>query len=677
MVFAEKTLDSPGTAIPLGNRVEIFPDQPLAELNSNGGPAFAARLKGEARSELMSILCTSGLPARLDLANALRLIDHPCILRLRDHGVVHWPALNASHYALALDRPMAPRYRSSLDGTFPAMSEDSVNHYFVTPMIGALVEFQRTGISHGTINTTNLFWRDGATSPPQLGECMSVPAGMTQPVLFETIERGLAMPLGRGPGNHVDDCYAFGVTLALLVMGHNPFQGMDDRAIIQAKIERGSFNAIIGNHRLATSHIELLRGLLTDDARQRWSAPDLDMWLSGRRMTPKSSDSGRRASRHFAFAGKEYWQVRPLAMALTANVPEAVKVIENGILDKWLLRSLGDEDRAKETENAIYELKESGRTQHYEDQLVTRVCITLDPAAPIYYRNIAVMPGGIAALLAHALQTGENLQALSEIIAFQFVTLWVNVQQDTKVDYVPLAQQIERMRGLIEKKTFGSGVERVLYELNPAMPCLSPLLKSKYTTQSKQVMVALEQIAATHDKLRPPMDRHLAAFLIVRDRRSEMLFSNLSNPEDPRYGIALLTLFAELQYRYGPDQVSALAQWLFPLVEPGIRRFLSKPMQGKIRKQAADAVQLGDLALLLKIVDDPNRIDQDSADYLQAWQMYQDIQREIALLTDRLENRTALAREVGPPVAATIAALLSISLVSVVLVRALLKAIGG
>ena len=677
MVFAEKTLETLGQTIPLGNRVEILADQPLAELNSIGGPAFVARLKGEARSELMSVLCTSGLPARLDLVNAMRLIDHPCVLRLRDHGVVHWPALNASYYALAFDRPTAPRYRASLDDTFPAMSEDSVNHYFVTPMIGALLEFQRTGIIHGAIRTTNLFWRDGTATPPQLGECLSTPAGLSQPVLFEPIERGLSMPIGRGPGSHVDDCYAFGVTLALLVMGHNPFQGMDDRAILQAKIERGSFNALVGTHRLATSHIELLRGLLADDARQRWTAADLDQWLSGRRMTPKSSDSGRRASRHFAFAGKDYWQVRPLALALAANVPEAVKIIENGTLEKWLLRSLGDEDRAKDVETAIQELKESGRSQHYEDQLVTRVCITLDPVSPIHYRGVSVMPGGIASLLADAAISGNHLQAISEIIAFQFVTLWVNVQQDSKVDYVPLAQQLERMRALIEKKTFGSGVERVLYELNPAMPCLSPLIKAQYATQSKQVLPALEYTAGAVDRSRPPMDRHIAAFLIVRDRRSEMLFTNLADPNDTRYGIALLTLYAELQYRHGPDQTPALAQWLFPLVEPGIKRFLSKPMQEKIRKQATEAVQLGDLALLLKVVDDPNRIDQDSSDYQQARQMYQDIQREMTMLTAKLENRAALAREVGPPVAATIAALLSIALVSVALVRALLKAMGS
>jgi hypothetical protein len=83
---------------------------------------------------------------------------------------------------------------------------------------------------------------------------------------------------------------------------------MDERAILHAKMEKGTFNSMIGAKRLSASHIELLRGLLMDDARQRWTAEDLEQWMTGRRLTPKSSEVGRRASRHFDVGGKEYWQ---------------------------------------------------------------------------------------------------------------------------------------------------------------------------------------------------------------------------------------------------------------------------------------------------------------------------------------------------------------------------------
>ena len=129
----------------------------------------------------------------------------------------------------------------SIDEVHQPLGEDTLNHYFVMPMMRGLLEFQRVGIVHNAIRPTNIFWRLGGATPPQLGECLSAPAGYGQPVLFEPLERAMCNPTGRGSGHHVDDCYAFGVTLAMMIIGKNPLQGMDDRAIIQLKTERGSF----------------------------------------------------------------------------------------------------------------------------------------------------------------------------------------------------------------------------------------------------------------------------------------------------------------------------------------------------------------------------------------------------------------------------------------------------
>ena len=666
-----------GAALTLEGRIDIYPEIPLPEYNSISGPAYSARLRSDAHADLMAIICTSGLPARADLVNVMRTIDDKSVLRLREGGILYWPAQNTYYYALAYERPLVPRYWQSIDETHVPLSEDSLNHYFVFPLIGALAEFQRTGVAHGSIRPNNIFWREGGVTPPQFGECLAAPAGINQPVLFETIERAMSQPLGRGPGMHVDDCYAFGVTLALLILGRNPLHGMDDQAIIQAKMERGSFNALLGNHRLASSHIELFRGLLTDDARQRWTASDLEQWQVGRRLTPKSTDAGRRANRHISVAGKEYWQLRPLAAALSAHVAEAVKLIEEGTVGKWLLRSFGDEERADDVEEAISFLKEGGKTSNYEDRLVTRVCMALDPSAPIRYRGLSVMPAGIATMLAEAVLAGKNTQILSEIIANQFVTFWVNLQKEVKTDLVPLAQQLERVRNVIEKSTFGNGVERAAYELNPALPCLSPMLRGQYVINVKKILPALERVAAQPNRPPEPMDRHIAAFLVVRDKRSELLFAALTPNENPvRRGMALLTLFGEMQYRYGPDQLPALAGWLLPLVEPGIKRFLSKPLQEKVRRQAKEVVDRGDLSALARLVDDPKRVEHDEQEFIMARKMYMDVQNEIADIESKLTHRNSMAKEIGRPVAASLASLLAILLIAFTLIRALWHSMG-
>lgn len=670
MAYENAPQSSSGTSVPVGSRTEILPGAPLPELNSQGGTAFAARMKGETANDLVAILCNTGLPNRSDLVNSMRGMAHPSLLKFIESDVVHWPADDTRYYSFVYTRPLAPRFMHSLDETFTVMSEDAVNQYFITPMVGALVELMRTGNVHNGIRPTNIFWRVGSVTPPQLGECLSAPAGYGQPILFEPLERAMSTPMGRGPGQHVDDCYAFGITLAFLLMGHNPMQGMDDSTIIQMKSERGSFSTIVGNRRLHASHIEILRGLLTDDARQRWTAGDLEQWLSGRRLTPKNSDSGRRAPRHFDFGGKEYWQMRLLANALTENVTEAVQVIEKGTLDKWLRRAVGDEERANNVVEAQASLKAEGKTANYEHFLVASVCIALDPSGPIRYRGLSVMPAGLASMVAEASVTGNNIQILSEILASPLITLWIEMQKDGKTELVSMAQQLERMRSLIEKTTYGNGFERIVYELNPSLPCLSPMLRKQYVSSPKSLLPALERAASSLSRPREPMDRHLASYLIVRDRRSELVFDGMSSPEGSiRRGLSLLTLFSELQQRYGPDNLPNLAQWLSPLFETSIRRYLSKALREKMQGQIKQMAERGNLPLLQQLIDDPRRIERDQQEFVAARMLYFNIMKEINIIESQLANRDSVALAVGRPMAATLSSFIAIILAIVILLR--------
>src|SRR5579862_3016432 len=102
--------------VPLGARAELFPAMALPDFNSAGGPAFVAHFKGgDNASDLMAILCNTGLPARLDFVNAMRNVDHAAILRYIDSGVVQWPQNNTRYYAFAYQRPSAPRLKNSVD----------------------------------------------------------------------------------------------------------------------------------------------------------------------------------------------------------------------------------------------------------------------------------------------------------------------------------------------------------------------------------------------------------------------------------------------------------------------------------------------------------------------------------------------------------------------------------
>jgi len=658
-----------GTSVILAGRIEIFPSMPLPELNGFGGKAYAAKLKSDPSSNLFAIICTSRVPPRIDSVLSMRNIDNPAVLRLVESGVVPW-AGGIYAYAFAYNRPTAPRLFSSLDEGHVPLGEDVIHRHFIAPMVGALNAFSSSGLIHNALNPTNIFWQSGAAIPPQIGECLSVPAGVGQPILFEPIERAMTMPMGRGPGLHVDDCYAFGVTLAFLIFGHNPLQGLSDREIIELKCQRGSFGAVAGNQRISPVQLEVLRALLADDPEQRWTASDLDQWLNGRRMTPKSSDAGHRAGRNFVFMEKEYWQTEPLAEAFASHPDEAAKVIENESLNKWLRRAMNDKDSSKNVEEVLNDLKKNGKTAHYEDQLVARVCIALDPAAPIRYRGLSTMPAGIPTLLVEADQGGGNLQILIEIIMSQLPSLWIQMQGDVKTNYISLGQMFDRMRSVMEKPSFGNGVERAIYESNPGIPCLSPMLRNQYVTTPKLLLGALERVASGGNMGREPMDRHVAAFLVARAGRNEKMFQSLSLPENSiRRGVTLLGVFAELQYKYGPENVPHLAAWLAPVVDPALKRYANKTLREALHKKAKEYITAGKIADLLQLVDDSNRLVRDQEDFYAARILYLNIQKELLRLEAKTNNRDTIASAVGKPMAVSISSLLAVIIASAAVLR--------
>jgi hypothetical protein len=232
------------------------------------------------------------------------------------------------------------------------------------------------------------------------------------------------------------------------------------------------------------------------------------------------------------------------------------------------------------------------------------------------------------------------------------------------------------MKSMIEKSGMGGGIERVVYEANPGLPCLSPMLRNQYVISPKALLAALERVAGSGNKSREPIDRHIAAFMIAREKRGESAFAALAAPEGSvARGLALLSLLAEIQYRHGPENLPHLASWIAPVAEPALRRYLSKALRENLQKQAKEAINIGNLSRLLQIIDDPKRIARDRQDFVAARLLYLNIQKEILGLEGKMGDRESVIRASGKPMAASISSFLAIVLVCAAVLRALFSAL--
>lgn len=656
-----------GDAIRLSDRYEVLPGTAFANLNTPAGNAFGARALRDKRLEPFALICSGMVMPRTDVVATVGNLDNSTVMRLLDWGVIDWPPDRMRRYCLVFERPLGRRLMNTLNDTIEPMAEDQLTRLVVQPIVSALKEMTSRGLTHGAIRPTNLYFRDLTSGVLMLGECVSSPPGYGQSVLLETVERGMAMPGGRGNGTISDDLYALGITLLILTLGRNPAAAYEDEQILQAKIERGSYPALVGQTRLPLGMTEVIRGLLVDDPKQRWTLNDLDLWLSGRRLSPKQPQVPRRAARPLEFQGQEYWHCRTLARAISRNPVAATPMIENGELDKWLRRSMGDDARAEAVANAVQTAGAGGKSGSVADRLVARVCSALDPPAPIRYRNAAVMPDGIGAALAEAFLRGDSPQSLAEILINQLPMFWVNVQADFKPEFVPLVHLFDQLRSLLERTSPGLGIERVLYEMNPTMPCVSPLVLRRFPLTPAEVLRALDWAGSGGDRGgREPMDRHIAAFFACRHKRTEeVLYTQVSQGVEPlRRAIALLTILADVQVRTGTEALPHLANWMSSLLEPAFRRFHNRPHQEEVRKQAESAANGGRLGDLLKIVDDPDALRRDRADFDEAQIAYRESDGEIEKLRGMMRDRTVIIEGTGRQVAAIASSLVSTLLVA-------------
>ena len=663
-----------GDSVLLNDRFEILTERPVNDLSSVTATAFSAIDARDRSADMVAYVCQTGLPPRWEILGGLRGLDSPVVVRIVDYGMADWAPDNARRPVIVTTRPKGAPIARSIKQRRTPMADDVAMRQVLQPLIQAISELKLRRTFHGCINPTNIFLRegDGATAKAMVGECVTAPPGFSQPLLFEPIERGLAMPVGRGAGTMADDIYATGVTLLFMVAGHLPMAQLDDRAIMSAKIEKGSFASLTADLRLSPGVSELLRGMLFDDPDSRWTTTDIEMWMDGRRQPNRQAFQPRRSSRPFTLGGQDCWTTRTLALQMSRQPDKAITALENGDVVHWLRRSLEEDQMVERLEEAERTAR-TGRGGTYEDRRLARSLTALDPLAPIRYKSRAVLPFGIGYALAEAYIRGSGAQEIAEIITAQLPLAWVNNQQDFQPEFAPLMTQLDQARGYLERPVLGNGLERVLYELNQSVHCMSPMVEAYHCLDLETLVHALEDVAGRPGRPREPFDRHIAAFILSRHSRiKDKVFTSLTaDPNSAERGLACLSLMAELQRETRIRKLRNLSEWTVALIGPLLEQYNSRSLREKLRDHLEKEAKQGDLRKLLQVITNANLRKKDAAAFRVAARDHALISRQIQARESELADRDRLAADVGRQFAALCSGLLAaVMLVVIVLMNA-------
>lgn len=639
----------------LRDRYLIRSNQPLSDLSTPAAEAFAAEDKRDPGRPLYALICKPELPPRTNVMRALKGVSSPGLQQLVEWGPLNWPPAGRQCMTVVYERPAGRRVMTSIKGEIKRIDEYEITKKVIEPLLSAIREMSSRGVTHRAIRPTNMFDMGGNGDRLAFGDCVTSPPGFDQPLLFEPIESGMCNPIARGSGNFTEDFYSLGVTIAFLLLGRNPVASLSDEAILSAKVQQGTYNLLIGEERLPLPMIELLRGLLCDDADLRWGIEDMEMWLSGRRMSPLQPRGEKRAARGFPFQGKEYFNGRELSQAMSKAWDQAIPPVVEGKVELWLRRAVEDKDKANIVADVVrMALNDSQDKKGATDLMLCKVLILLDPAAPIRYKGFNFMPDGFGSALAAVIAGSGDTKLLTEIILREVPKLWFGMRGEYQPDNSLMETNFKELRSYLTQTGMGFGLERCLYEMNDALPCQSSLLGEEYVVEVKELLPALNAAAGKRsDNKHGPMDRHIAAFLGARMRSD--IDRNLNQLNDGNQGTAMmatLNLYAVLQYRLGPESLPGLCGWLGAALGPVVGSYHGREKRKELEKELPRLVRKGSIVEIYNLLENNEERVRDESEFQWAQAQYHAAEEEIKHIITETEERAAEADRIGRQTAA-------------------------
>ncbi|MEM6780372.1 MAG: serine/threonine-protein kinase [Pseudomonadota bacterium] len=664
-----------GQPAQFNTEITIHPDKPLANYNIGEVKAFEARGKGNSPERLIAYLCEKHLSPRINVGANYNKIINPNMARLVASGVVFWPPEQKQRYVMLYENNLGSAIVDQDENAGHGWDQDMVLNNILKPLFSVLQDLRDKEVVHGHIRPKNIF-NGGSKSMERvvLGDCLSVPPWSNMPVVYLPIEKAMADPAARGRGTTEDDLYSFGVTLAVLLRASDPMEGFTDAQIIENKVKVGSYQALTGKDRFKGAILELLRGLLYDDPHQRWTIDEVEAWLDGRRLSPKQAPKKMKASRPLELNGKKHIYPETLAMNMPHSVTESAHLVENDDLNQWVQRAVENKLLLEAVDKAKDIAAEQGKGGSYQEKLVTRVCMALHPGAPIRYKGINILPEGVGMALTNAYLQNEDIQTYVEFFNQSFVMQWVDMERSGFIDSGALISRFDSCRAFIRQTGVGFGLERCIYYLDPCVPCLSDKLSDYYVRTPEDIMFAFEDLSQKEDRPKMFFDRHINAFLSVKDRKNIDPYAfELGDDAEYRNILGELKTLATIQKRSRMDKFPGIAGWIAYNLEPVYDRIHDRKLRTSLQKKVAKLHPKGDLTKIAAIFDETEMYSGDSSQFFRAIHEFVRLKNERVKLEYDLEHSKTYGYDTGRQAAA----ILSCILASIIILASTFMAFGS
>ncbi len=596
-----------------GKRYTVDVHKRLPEFDTPGGIAFMVTDSEKPELPLYAFVQSPNVPVRASELKELKKDKIPGLVCPHDYGVMTLSLeTKVERLVIIFDRP--------LGGSLFVVQRCN-KRLTVATLRGAVpLSFAHTlallhnrNIKHRQIRPEKLFFMTDGGGEPEivLGECVTVPQGYGMPIDLEPIEVMFADPPSRGDATVAADMYQMGVTLLCYFKNRPVWEKRDKAKSFQSRTQFGSYSSLAQGEGIAGSLVDLIKGLMHDEIENRWDIADVLNWFEGGKKRAVPSRRNWSLNRSVLFIGQSYADRRVLADAFASHPKEAIIFLKNLDFSSWIANTIRSEVMEERVEALVAVNSEEDvvvTTLTKQDYaLLSRVCAHLHPGGPIRYKGLSIQVDSLAATLPVVLksESKEQYEALKMILSDKFLTALAEIIGERDMGFYNHVAMIKKSTGTAQSGTLGRGLERVLYNLNREMPCVSSKFTNLWIDNAGKFAMALNR-SSNRDFIRTAIfDPHVAAYLASRNEIYARVINNFSITEnDPsRFAILALDFFGNLQKEYQLPVMNHLTNLLIEGLRATVNELRNKKQREKVKTVLDKLKQGGDISKLTAQLD--------------------------------------------------------------------------
>ncbi len=647
---------APAEAIPASGKENVYVlkerysidfSTPMVWLDSNGGKAYKVEDKINDKRELFALICNNKTSPRSSLLPYLKSIEHQGIMKLVEYGIVSYPLENSRNMALIYETPLGGRVIDS-NGNYSLKNQPDKFKNTLLSLLSVTEVLRGYGITHRAIRPENIYYRDEARENIILGDCIASFPAFHQPAAFETIESLAAMKEGRGNGNEKNDIYAVGAVMLQLYLGHPLLNELTDTEVLRLKLKKGSYSTLLDNDKVSMYYGNIFRGLLNDDEENRWTYSQTYSILEGKTIT-STPTSNERPKKSLTINNEKVYTTSDVSYALSQNPEEAYELLRSGKITDWIKNGLENEKLNTQIDKLLHT---SGENASGKDLIISKLCILLNPRMPIKFKNLCFFPGGISKALFYAIKNNENLNNFYDLFNTDLIKSWYQEQTSVRAP-----SNSGEFKAYISRRDMGYGIDRIMYDFDDDLPCISPLLGDEFVNSAPRILRALDHTYASGKVTSMPYDKNIMAYLRCKlGKKIDGILTDINSGREALQASAILRLYTDMQNKYGPAQLPNLAKWLVSACMLVIKSYHNLKYQKYLERELLKVHKNGKLHEITEIIENDEARQKDNLDYANA------LKNANLMISEKnnLINNTAKWNEEAKTVAMRFASMLAV-----------------